>query len=113
MVSKKKDSILNSLSHNIFPISPHNNFKGSHNISLWDMVLDIIHLNSLSVVSEKVKAHSGDLHNDLFDSLARSSHDYNSLPLNFCLSNISFIHYFPLWQNIPIEPNLQISEIYY
>src|SRR4051812_9510801 len=87
-------------------ISPRSIFKGSTNNLLWSMIMDTITINSLNITFHKIKAHSGDYYNDLVDNLARTLHSYNSLSISFLPSNISTLRYFPLWNNIIIEPNL-------
>jgi ribonuclease HI len=79
-----------------YPFLPRNIFKQSSNISLWSYIFDIIHINSLSLFFVIVKAHSGNLYNEQVDVLARSSHDFNALPLIHNVSNFSSIRYFPL-----------------
>jgi ribonuclease HI len=93
------------ISHSV--ISPRLIFKGSTNNLLWSMIMDIVTINSLNVTFHKIKAHSGDYYNDFVDNLARTSHSYNNLSISFLPSHISTIRYFPLWNNIIIEPNLR------
>src|SRR6266498_769996 len=64
----------NTLSSSTFNFSIRNFFKESTNNLIWFMIKNIIHHKSITLFFHKVKAHSGDLNNELVDKLARSSH---------------------------------------
>ena len=97
----------NNLNLHQYPIFPRKIFKGAANNLIWSMLLDVIHHNHLSISFHKIRAHLGDPNNDLVDTLARNSHGYNNLSVNFTPSNLMTIPYFPLWKNIVVEPHLR------
>ena len=109
-------SVIDCYHHLISPSHNHsirNFFKNSTNNFIWSMILDIVRQKVISLTFHKVKAHSGDLNNDLVDSLAKNYHGSQDPPFIFNISNFDFISYFPCWKNILIENNLRhfISDI--
>src|SRR5579871_5588494 len=82
-------------------------FKEATNNILWITLLDLITKKNINLQFNKIKAHSGNLNNDLVDELAKRAHNYNSPPIVFKEKCFTQIKYFPLWKGYIVEQNLQ------
>jgi ribonuclease HI len=95
---KTHDSTLQHLPRNIMK---------SPNYILWLILYDIIKINNLTVDFIKVKAHSGDVNNEAADTLAKISHGFDAISLNFNSTEVTGLQFIPLWYNIPVDTHLR------
>ncbi|GBC05771.1 hypothetical protein RclHR1_06410008 [Rhizophagus clarus] len=90
----------------LISLTPRYLLKGSSCNPLWIILFEILSISHISLSLIKIKAHSNDINNNFVDSLARSSHALDPLPVCFTL-NFTLISCFPLWKSIPIELNVR------
>src|SRR5215216_27861 len=77
----------------------------SANYTLWYLIQYIMESSELQVYLHKVKAHNGDLSNNIADSLAKAGRDLPSLsPSLVHTPRLSLIYAF---NNIPIESSIR------
>lgn len=82
-----------------FPIAKLNNFE------LWAIIENTISSKHLTVILNKVKAHSGNYWNDFADFLANIAHDSSSAILISQLDHTSAHDFVLLYDNIVCESN--------
>jgi hypothetical protein len=75
-------------------INPRQRLK-LNNFLIWDLIMWLIEYNNLTINIEKIKAHSGNIHNDQADSLAKAGAECpQPIIVNFKFFNKSSIGFF-------------------